>query len=76
LLLLVAFFRDSALKVIPALLDDFKINVKKTIVAGKLFDWVGASPFRSPFAFGNLILRKKDEVLVNIMLPQISKQKF
>jgi len=44
--------------------------------SGKLFDWVGASPFRSPFAFGNLILRKKDEVLVNIKLPQISKQKF
>jgi hypothetical protein len=24
--------------------------------SGKLFDWVGASPFRSPYAFGNLIL--------------------
>ncbi|HAQ20905.1 MAG TPA: hypothetical protein DCR40_16980 [Prolixibacteraceae bacterium] len=25
---------------------------------GILFDWVGASPFRSPFTFGNLILRE------------------
>ncbi len=25
---------------------------------GKLFDWVGAMPFRSPYAFGNLILQK------------------
>lgn len=25
---------------------------------GKLYDWAGASPFRSPYAFGNLILSK------------------
>lgn len=25
---------------------------------GKLFDWVGASPFRSPYAFGDLVLKK------------------
>ncbi len=24
---------------------------------GKLFDWVGASPFRSPFKFGDLVLK-------------------
>jgi len=29
--------------------------------SGKLFDWVGASPFRSPYAFGKLILGEKDE---------------
>jgi len=26
--------------------------------SGKLFDWVGASPFRSPYAFGKLMLIK------------------
>jgi hypothetical protein len=26
--------------------------------SGKMFDWVGATPFRSPYAFGNLILTK------------------
>lgn len=25
----------------------------------QLFDWVGASPMRSPYAFGNLVLKKK-----------------
>jgi len=25
----------------------------------QLFDWVGASPMRSPYAYGNLVLRKK-----------------
>lgn len=28
---------------------------------GKLFDWVNASPFRSPDAFGNLVLRNAKE---------------
>lgn len=29
--------------------------------SGRLFDWVGASPFRSPYAFGNMILTKAKE---------------
>ncbi len=28
---------------------------------GRLFDWVGASPFRSPYAFGSLILAENGE---------------
>jgi hypothetical protein len=28
---------------------------------GNLFDWAGASPFRSPSAFGNLVLVKMNE---------------
>ena len=40
-------------------ISDLKMGVNFAIGdSGNLFDWVDASPFRSPYAFGNLILAR------------------